>query len=99
VNRGQVALPEAAAWLKAFSEELQNFPLSAQKDQVDSFVHALSYAARPSEFKPREFTSYGVMDYDAEVGSALSEFFDNDPSSELISPATQRALDRWRSNE
>jgi predicted phage terminase large subunit-like protein len=51
VNRGQVALPASAPWLAAFKEELQNFPLCAQKDQVDAFVHALSFAARPSEFK------------------------------------------------
>jgi hypothetical protein len=54
VNRGQVALPEAAPWLTAFKDELANFPLSAQKDQVDAFVHGLSYALRPSEFKPVE---------------------------------------------
>jgi hypothetical protein len=51
----RVALPEAAPWLKAFSEELQNFPLCASKDQVDAFVHALSYASRPAEFRPKPF--------------------------------------------
>ena len=54
VNRGQVSLPKTAPWLAEFKSELQNFPLCAANDQVDAFVHCLSYAARPSEFKPRE---------------------------------------------
>lgn len=53
VNRGQVALPQAAPWLEAFKSELQNFPLGSTKDMVDAFVHSLSYAVRPSEFRPK----------------------------------------------
>ncbi len=53
VNTGRVAVPESAPWLKAFLEEIENFPLCASKDMTDAFVHALSYASRPAEFKPR----------------------------------------------
>jgi predicted phage terminase large subunit-like protein len=53
VNRGQVSLPESTSWKRPFVEELQNFPLCSSKDQVDAFVHGLSYAIRPSEFKPK----------------------------------------------
>jgi len=61
----RVALPVAASWLRSFTEELQNFPLCSQKDQVDAFVHGLSYAARPAEFRPRpvEFVQqYNTLD-------------------------------------
>jgi predicted phage terminase large subunit-like protein len=51
VNRGRVSVPPSAAWLKDFTEEVGNFPLGNYNDQVDCFVHALSYAARPSEFQ------------------------------------------------
>jgi predicted phage terminase large subunit-like protein len=95
VNRGQVLLPESAPWLKPFTEELQNFPLCSQKDQADAFVHALSYAARPSEFRPRELTTYGVTDYVAEYESALEDLDGGFSQEELISAATARALNRW----
>ncbi|HEV2173033.1 MAG TPA: phage terminase large subunit [Nitrospira sp.] len=51
VNRGKVLLPESAPWLSTFRDEVANFPLGSYNDQVDAFVHALSFAARPSEFK------------------------------------------------
>jgi predicted phage terminase large subunit-like protein len=101
-NRGQVALPESAPWLKAFTEELQNFPLCSQKDQVDAFVHALSYAARPSEFRPQEQVIGAVNLIDDLDLDILGDSFDSDferftgGSGELISPATQRALNKWR---
>ena len=62
-NRGQVHLPVSAPWLAEFVEELQNFPLGAYNDQVDAFVHALSYALRPSEFRPQK--AEFVQTYDA----------------------------------
>jgi phage terminase large subunit-like protein len=62
INRGQVALPDSAPWLKAFKDELQNFPLCSTNDQVDAFVHALSYPARPSEFKPCEQSEVVMYD-------------------------------------
>ncbi|HEY4052338.1 MAG TPA: phage terminase large subunit [Terriglobales bacterium] len=61
VNRGKVLLPESAPWLSAFRDEVANFPLGSYNDQVDAFVHALSFAARPSEFK---FQSQEVMVYE-----------------------------------
>ena len=45
MNTGRCSLPDSAPWLKAFVEELENFPLCASKDSVDAFVHALAYAA------------------------------------------------------
>ncbi len=63
VNTGRCSLPESAPWLKAFVEELENFPLCASKDSVDAFVHALAYASRPAEFKPREIEF--VQEYDS----------------------------------
>jgi predicted phage terminase large subunit-like protein len=62
VNRGQVQLPQDAPWLQAFKDELANFPLAATKDQVDAFVHALSYAARPSEFRPQQTEHIVTLD-------------------------------------
>ena len=70
VNRGQVALPESAPWLKAFADELSNFPLCSTNDQVDAFVHALSYPARPSEFKPVERAVTGDWDLVQEIYGA-----------------------------
>lgn len=49
-NRGQVQLPMNGSWVRDFTEELENFPLCSNKDQVDAFVHCLSLVVRPSEF-------------------------------------------------
>jgi predicted phage terminase large subunit-like protein len=71
VNTGRVAIPEAAPWVKDFVDELQNFPLCSASDQVDAFVHALAYASRPAEFKPRameylqEYDCLGAGNYDS----------------------------------
>jgi predicted phage terminase large subunit-like protein len=51
VNRGLVQLPQEAQWLKDFSDELTNFPLVTYKDQVDAFVHGLSWIVRLQDFK------------------------------------------------
>jgi predicted phage terminase large subunit-like protein len=48
VNRGLVQIPEEAPWLKEFVDELENFPLTTYKDQVDAFVHALAWELRKS---------------------------------------------------
>ena len=55
-------MPDSAPWLKDFKEELENFPLCVSKDSVDAFVHALAYASRPAEFKPRQVVSSTVHD-------------------------------------
>ena len=70
VNRGQVALPQSAPWLEAFKSELQNFPLGSTKDMVDSFVHALSYAVRPSEFRPKPM-QLGTFEYDTQGANGI----------------------------
>ena len=64
VNTGRVSVPEAPdSQMRLFLEELENFPLCTSKDWVDAFVHALSYASRPAEFKPVPVE--GVQQYDA----------------------------------
>jgi predicted phage terminase large subunit-like protein len=52
VNKGIVQLPQEAPWLDAFVDELENFPLTNYKDQVDAFVHALAWELRKgTDFK------------------------------------------------
>jgi predicted phage terminase large subunit-like protein len=46
VNRGFVQLPQEAPWLADFVDEVENFPLTNYKDQVDAFVHALAWELR-----------------------------------------------------
>jgi len=72
VNRGQVQLPKEASWLAAFKDELHNFPLSANSDQVDAFVHALSFLSLPSEFRLPQET--GVVTYDTLGANYESSF-------------------------
>jgi hypothetical protein len=45
-NRGFVQLPQEAPWLVDFVDEVENFPLTNYKDQVDAFVHALAWEVR-----------------------------------------------------
>jgi predicted phage terminase large subunit-like protein len=53
VNRGLVQLPVEAPWLKDFADELENFPLTTYKDQVDAFVHGLAWELRKNvDFEP-----------------------------------------------
>ncbi|MGA8440317.1 MAG: hypothetical protein WB714_18970 [Candidatus Sulfotelmatobacter sp.] len=86
VNQGRVAFPQQADWLPAFESELRNFPLGSFADQVDAFVHSLSYAARPSEFQPTEvpgqntdLDGLGMSDQD----SALQGFLEDEPNNML----------------
>jgi len=104
VNRGQVAVPKDAPWLKAFIAELQGFPLGRYADQVDAFVHALSYVGRPSEFANAPdlevgtqvidtIQNYlsdggGLVDLDAEMNST--------PDFAILSPALTRNLRRYQ---
>jgi len=43
VEAGKVVLPERASWLAEFIEECAEFPVGLHDDQVDAFVHGLSY--------------------------------------------------------
>jgi predicted phage terminase large subunit-like protein len=63
VNQGGVALPAEAPWLKEWEAEVGGFPLATLNDAPDAFTHCLSYASRPSEFRPKP-VEYVVM-YDA----------------------------------
>jgi predicted phage terminase large subunit-like protein len=59
VNKGLVQLPEDAPWLADFVNELENFPLTTYKDQVDAFVHALAWELRKAvDFDQRAMAAY-----------------------------------------
>lgn len=99
VNRGQVSLPEHAPWLASFKDEIANFPLTSFKDQTDAFVHALSYALRPSEFRMEPVQQ--LVTYDAllaDGGFSDWDTFGSGSGSDYapLSPATQRAVSKWR---
>jgi predicted phage terminase large subunit-like protein len=65
VNKGVVQLPEQAPWLVAFKNELENFPLTNYKDQVDAFVHALSWELRKRvDFEPKMMERYAALNVD-----------------------------------
>ena len=65
VNKGIVKLPEAAPWLADFKAELENFPLTTYKDQVDAFVHALAWELRKNvDFKPELVERYAASHVD-----------------------------------
>lgn len=111
VNRGQVSLPTSAPWLEPFKREIADFPLCSAKDQTDAFVHALSFATRPGEFKPVDQSSVVVYDADREsfdggldIGgddyvSALDSFEEDEQSlPEVMSDATRFALERFERN-
>jgi len=87
-NRGAVQLPAQAPWLKAFVDELAGFPLSSTQDQVDAFVHALAYVAKPSEFKFAD--QVGVVEYDAlkahEMETAMEEIEGMMPAFDILPP-------------
>jgi hypothetical protein len=65
VNKGVVQLPENAPWLTDFKNELENFPLTTYKDQVDAFVHALAWELRKSvDFEPAMMERYATLNVD-----------------------------------
>ena len=43
VESGRVCIPESAAWLADFLDELTSFPAAPHDDMVDAFTQALSY--------------------------------------------------------
>lgn len=104
VNRGQVAVPKDVPWLKPFISELQGFPLGRYADQVDAFVHALSYVGRPSEFAKADDIEVGTQVVDTiqnylSDGGGLTDLEDDlqkhmGTADYYISPATARNLRR-----
>jgi predicted phage terminase large subunit-like protein len=61
VNRGLVQVPVDAPWLKDFVDELENFPLTTYKDQVDAFVHGLAWELRKNvDFEPAMMEKYAA---------------------------------------
>jgi predicted phage terminase large subunit-like protein len=65
VNKGIVQLPEQAPWLADFKNELENFPLTNYKDQVDAFVHALAWELRKAvDFEPAMMERYATLNVD-----------------------------------
>jgi len=49
VESGRVLLPEGAAWLPDFLDELNTFPHAAHDDLVDAFTQAIGYLKRGAE--------------------------------------------------
>jgi len=72
-NQGKVKLPTGGAWLRDFTEELDAFPLCADKDQVDAFVHCLSLFARPGEFNFKDEHEVYVHDENDQRSAKASE--------------------------
>jgi predicted phage terminase large subunit-like protein len=65
VNKGIVQLPEEAPWLCDFANELENFPLTTYKDQVDAFVHGLAWELRKNlDFEPHMMERYATLNVD-----------------------------------
>lgn len=93
VNTGRVAIPEAAPWLKDFVDELQNFPLCSASDQVDAFVHALAYASRPAEFKPRALVGY--QEYDCLDQANYRSSFESENDFDMHMSEAESHL-RWK---
>jgi predicted phage terminase large subunit-like protein len=77
VNKGLVQLPEDAPWLADFVNELENFPLTTYKDQVDAFVHALAWELRKAvDFDQRSMARYVQQlptSEDQLIGEALEQ--------------------------
>lgn len=97
VNTGRCALPESAPWLKAFTEEIENFPLCSSKDTTDAFVHCLAYASRPAEFKPRPVVSLQQYDALEAFNQSSSSFTDMESFDEHMEEAENFL--RWRNQQ
>ncbi|HEY1631863.1 MAG TPA: hypothetical protein VGF56_11145 [Rhizomicrobium sp.] len=52
LQRGKIRIPQRAAWLSAWENEVLSFPSSMYDDQVDTLVYFASYAERGFRNKP-----------------------------------------------
>jgi predicted phage terminase large subunit-like protein len=104
-NAGQVSLPSEAPWKQAFIRELEEFPLAQHDDQVDAYTWAQAAFVRgQGVFKlPKDIEGPSeVVHLDDLADYSFGDSFDSDfeqftgGSGEWISPATQRALNKWR---
>jgi hypothetical protein len=94
VNQGGVCLPAEAPWLKAWEAEVGGFPLATLNDQTDAFTHCLSYALRPSEFKPvttQELVTYDCLEDYYQSGSSFTDL--NEFDAQMLEAET---LLRWK---
>ena len=62
VSSGRVSLPKEAPWRDAFLRELSEFRLAGFSDQVDAFVHALSWFSRAAEFQHLRYEATAIYD-------------------------------------
>ena len=62
VSFGRVSLPKEAPWRNTFLRELSEFPLGELSDQVDAFVHALSWFSRLAEFQYLRYEAMVIYD-------------------------------------
>jgi len=54
--------PQRGALEDTFLRELSEFPLGEFSDQVDAFVHALSWFSRPAEFQHLRYEAMVICD-------------------------------------
>jgi 2'-5' RNA ligase len=79
-----VRLPENAAWLRDFVDELISFPGCANDDQTDALVQALNYLRHPGE--PSILTYYKALAYPDEY----PEVFHRTPTASGLEYEKQR---------
>lgn len=78
VNKGLVQLPEEAPWVGDFVNELENFPLTTYKDQVDAFVHGLAWELRKRvDFKDDVLLAYARHQHQLSPGPSQQELMEN----------------------
>ena len=69
------------------------FPLCSASDQVDAFVHALAYASRPAEFKPRALVGY--QEYDCLDQANYRSSFESENDFDMHMSEAESHL-RWK---
>ncbi|MDI6781406.1 MAG: phage terminase large subunit [bacterium] len=59
IEAGRVYLPEGAAWVADFVDEMSSFPSGAHDDQVDALTQLLGYARHRGQSQEAEVSSIG----------------------------------------
>ncbi len=96
VNQGSVWLPAEAPWLKEWEAEVGGFPLATLNDAPDAFSHCLSYALRPSQFRPQR--QVGVVTYDCLAEETYQSSFAAENDFDMHMQEAEAYL-RWKDNQ
>jgi predicted phage terminase large subunit-like protein len=105
VESGRVFLPDQAAWLADFLDEVTSFPAAPHDDQVDALSQALNYM-RESPYEPYRYSGLphyehdpwsrqSVSGYTVKDGCAAQDMRDDaqgDPAFFIHSPDQMRTL-------